>query len=162
MVFHQSVAPLGWTQLTGATYEDAGLRSTTGAVGVGGSDAFNTLFGAAKTASAHTLTATEMPVHLHAAGTLVNASHFHFLYVTDDTATGWKNALPAQSQISTGVDIFGDPAGGTEDTGTVQSTDSRTPTISGSTANAGSGSGHVHTLPNMDLKFVDVIVAEKK
>jgi hypothetical protein len=65
MIFQQTSAPTGWTKETTATYNDSALRFTTGTVGTGGADAFNTLFGTSKTTAGFTLTTNEMPSHTH-------------------------------------------------------------------------------------------------
>lgn len=44
MVFQQTTPPTGWTKETGAAYDDAALRFTTGTAGTGGTQSFNTTF----------------------------------------------------------------------------------------------------------------------
>lgn len=44
MPFQQTTPPTGWTKETGAAYNDAGLRFTTGTVATGGTASFNTTF----------------------------------------------------------------------------------------------------------------------
>ena len=44
MVFQQTTPPTGWTKETGAAYNDAALRFTTGTAGTGGTLSFNTTF----------------------------------------------------------------------------------------------------------------------
>ena len=65
MLFQQTAAPTGWTKESSATYNDAALRFTTGTVGTGGADAFNTHFGTSKSTAGHTLTEAQIPSHTH-------------------------------------------------------------------------------------------------
>lgn len=69
MLFQQTSAPTGWTKEASATYNDAALRFTTGTVGTGGADAFNTLFGTSKSTAGHTLAIAEIPSHTHGIST---------------------------------------------------------------------------------------------
>jgi hypothetical protein len=65
MGFFNTTAPVGWTKETGAAYNDAALRITTGTVATGGADAFTTHFGVSKSTASHTLTESQMPPHVH-------------------------------------------------------------------------------------------------
>ena len=68
LVFQQTTPPTGWTKESGAAYENAALRFTTGAAGTGGSTAFTSVF-ASKTPTgsvgSFTLTTAEIPAHTH-------------------------------------------------------------------------------------------------
>ena len=67
MLFQQTTAPTGWTKQT--TYNDVGLRVTSGTVGSGGATAFSTVF--AQTATgAYTLTLADIPSHTHSISNL--------------------------------------------------------------------------------------------
>lgn len=44
MVFQQTTPPTGWTKATGAAYNDAALRFTTGTAGTGGTQSYNAVF----------------------------------------------------------------------------------------------------------------------
>lgn len=120
MLFQQTAAPTGWTKESNATYNDAAPRFTTGTVGTGGADAFNTLFGTSKSTAGFTLTNAEIPSHTHAA----------MQWEQDFGMTG-------------GGSVFGVGV--------------QTQATSGAT---GGGGSHSHTLNNMNLKFVDCIVAQ--
>ncbi len=63
MLFKQDAAPTGWTKLM--THNDKAIRLTTGLVGTGGSNPFNTVFGSGRTTAAHTLTSGQGPNHAH-------------------------------------------------------------------------------------------------
>jgi microcystin-dependent protein len=137
MLFQQTSAPTGWTKETSSTYNDAALRFTTGTVGTGGADAFNTLFGTSKTTASHTLTEAEIPSHTH---TLTDPGHFHGFTMTD-TSGGATGAMRGLNNIGT------------------NNTASATTGIT--IGNTGGGTGHTHTLNNMNLKFIDCIVGVK-
>ena len=62
MLFQQTTVPTGWTKQT--TYNDVGLRVTSGTVGSGGATAFSTVFAQTATRS-YTLTLADIPSHNH-------------------------------------------------------------------------------------------------
>lgn len=62
MLFQQSTAPTGWTK--DVSINDRALRVVSGAVGIGGSVNFSTLF-ARTTVDSTTLVASQMPSHGH-------------------------------------------------------------------------------------------------
>ena len=70
MLFFQTAAPAGWTQIAGNN--DSAIRVVSGAGGgTGGSVAFETAFASqvsAGTTDSHILTAAEMPAHTHNVG----------------------------------------------------------------------------------------------
>jgi hypothetical protein len=69
MLFYQSAAPTGWTQVT--TLNDYGLRLVSGAGGTtGGTTAFSTVFAnQTPTIGATTISTAQMPSHSHGVGT---------------------------------------------------------------------------------------------
>ncbi|KKM62408.1 hypothetical protein LCGC14_1522000 [marine sediment metagenome] len=72
MLFYQSAAPTGWTKDVAATLGNHAIRVMTDVAWSGGSKgatAFDSVFGAGKTAGATTLTAAQsgLPAHLHSA-----------------------------------------------------------------------------------------------
>jgi hypothetical protein len=67
MLFAQSAAPTGWVKQTGSTYDNAGLRVTTGTVGSGGLDGFTSVFGTGKSTAGFTLGISHIPPHSHPA-----------------------------------------------------------------------------------------------
>lgn len=179
MVFQQTSAPSGWTKESAAAYNDAAPRFTTGAVSTGGADAFNTLFGAAKSTASYTLTSTDIPSHLHGvsitSGT-VSADHTHSFTTSSDgshTHTIADGATYGIGVPAGGANYFGAggnavnllttaSAGAHTHSGTTGGISANhTHSVSGNTGNTGGGGGHSHTLSNMNLKFVDCIVAQK-
>ena len=120
MVFHQTVAPTGWTKLTNSQYNDAALRMTTGTVASGGADNFTTTFGAGKATAGHTLTVSQIPSHSHSIPIAV------FVEI-DDLQNPSNSVRPGSS----------------------------------STGSTGGGGSHAHNLNDMNIKYVDIIVAEK-
>lgn len=77
------------------------------------------------------------------------------------SGTGYDNGanINILSRAS-GVNIWGSNSNSPTNAGD-NGTSSASPSVSGTTANNGSGSAHSHTLNNMNLKFVDLIVAQK-
>lgn len=123
MVFHQTVAPTGWTKLTNSQYNDAALRMTTGTVATGGADNFTATFGAGKSTAGHTLTIGQMPSHNHP------LSH----PMTPGSFEGGGGSADDYNNSGSSVSI----------------------------GNTGGGGSHAHDLNNMNIKYVDIIVAEK-
>src|SRR3990167_1287630 len=72
-VWHQTAAPTGWTKDTTASLNDNALRVVTGTVTPGGTVAFSTVMGTARTTTSvapgstdgFTLTTTESAAHTH-------------------------------------------------------------------------------------------------
>ena len=153
MLFNQTAAPTGWTKDT--AQNDKALRVVSGTVGSGGTNALSsatlTATGTISTSisgsvAGHSLTTSQIPSHTHS--------------------------------FSSSVSI---PAGGsgltdTNNTGVtnITSYNSSTYNFSGTTGSAGSGSAHSHsasgltasstftgTAANLDLAYVDVIIAAK-
>jgi hypothetical protein len=140
MLFQQTAAPTGWTKDT--THNDKALRITSGSVSTGGSVAFETAFASqtpagsvSVTVNNHTLTLSQIPSHTH---NLVLTS-------TDDGGFIAGAARYASSNANT------------------------TPNVSATTTSAGSGGAHNHgasgtftgTAINLDVSYVDVIIATK-
>ena len=157
MSFNQAAAPLGWTAQTGTAYDNAMLRlvapsSFGGTAGVVG--ASNLLVSGTGT-DAHTLTAAEMPAHVHG---VIDPGHTHavsdpghhhgsFNYFQDtgsgsqSPASGGAAQLLAMPNVATGISLV-------------------SATTGIATAVAGSGNAHSHTL-SLNLKYVDFITAVK-
>jgi hypothetical protein len=136
MLFQQTAAPTGWTKDT--THNDKALRITNGTVGTGGSVAFETAFASqtpagsvSVTVAGHTLTISEIPSHSH--------------------------DIPSQplSGSTNGVATRGDTVGnsGILDTGSVGGGNSHT--------HAGSTATFTGTAIDLDVSYVDVIIAAK-
>lgn len=133
MLFQQTAAPTGWTK--GTTHTDKALRLTTGTVGTGGAVAFETAFASvtpAITNVAHTLATSEMPSHNHS------------------TNSGWQTAY---DNAPYNTYRFHQTGGQNAQ---------RSATTVGAT---GGGGGHTHNNTmgaiNLDVNFVDVIIASK-
>lgn len=84
MAFQQTTPPTGWTKETGATYNDAVTKFTTGTVAVSGSVAFSTLF------ASQTLTGT---VGSDTPSIAKTAAHDH-TYTRTTSTTGSFNSGP--------------------------------------------------------------------
>ena len=130
LLFQQSTAPTGWTKDT--SVNDRALRVVSGAVGIGGSVNFSTLFGRTGTDET-TLVASQMPGHGH----------------TVISSTG--KALRAQGKYGYGT-VYGlkeyDYGVGNDDA---------TPLLTGT---QGSNGSHSHGL-DLRLAYIDVIIATK-
>ena len=139
MLFQQTAAPTGWTKDT--AHNDKALRITSGTVGTGGSVAFETAFAShtpagsiSVTVASHTLTLSQIP------------SHSHDIDLFDASAPSGTNLRVAAT------DDVGDQRTGTQ------------------TATSGGASGHGHagstgsftgTAIDLDVSYVDVIIAAK-
>ena len=149
MLFQQTSAPTGWTKETTATYNDSALKFTTGTVSTGGSDAFSTHFGTSKSTASYTLTTTDIPSHYHSVNInsgYQSANHTH-QYTSPYGAAGGYSFSGASTTAST------------QNTGTESA--SHYHNVSGNTGSAGSGGGHSHTLSNFNIKYAEVIIAQK-
>jgi hypothetical protein len=97
MLFQQTSAPTGWTKQT--THNDKALRVVSGTASSGGTSAFTTVFAnqtpiitvSGLSASATTLSTTQMP------------NHSHTFYVAGNNTGGWVG--------STGTDPASSPTG---------------------------------------------------
>jgi hypothetical protein len=169
-LFHQAVAPTGWTRDVTSTYHDVGLRiNTTGSPGSGGTKDFTTLFaspyasnaggsGGTGVASAdisvnvaatgltvngHVLTIAELPSHDHDIDGLgINNSGSH-IGTTNLSTLGRKTGLTGSDQAHSHT--VTDP------------THAHTITQN---AHAHGLASHTHGIA-MDLKYVDVIRCTK-
>jgi hypothetical protein len=137
MLFNQTAAPTGWTKDT--THNDKALRITNGTVGTGGSVAFETAF--ASQTPAGTITVN---VAGHQLSTLEMPSHSHNM-----KQQTFNLAASAGSQMSRPI----------SSSGTLHPTTSE-----------GGGQEHTHTgstgtftgtAMNLDVQYVDIIIAAK-
>ena len=145
LTFNQTTAPIGWVKETGAAYDNAALRMTTGTVGTGGVTGFTSVF-ASRT--------IPLPVHSHGVSDpthnhgVSDPTHSHselvllpvgFFSVIDAGAggAGYINQNVLTGPSGTGIGINGNATGI-------------------SIANAGSGD----TI-DFAVKYVDVIVCQK-
>lgn len=161
IMFQQSAAPTGWTKAT--THNNKALRVVSGTVSSGGSVNFSTAF-ASKTVSGTiggtAITTAQMPAHSHGvydpghAHGVYDPSHSHSAnggYTNIDQGPfGGGGAAIVQTLYTnasgTGIGIYGAGTGI-------------------SIYNNGSGAAHDHTFTgtaiNMDVQYVDVIIATK-
>ena len=141
MLFQQTNAPTGWTKLT--SHNNKALRLVSGSPGTGGSNTFTTAFNSSRSTSGgsvsnHTLTTSQIPSHNHTGG----AKGIH------DAANG---EYGTSSQGSVGFPLARYPGSANYDLYTTSST--------------GGGSGHNHGFSNpslnLNVQYVDVIMASK-
>lgn len=142
MLFQQTAAPTGWTKDT--THNNKALRVVSGSVSSGGSDDFTTVFASSKTSDAITLSDD-------------NIEHFHYTIVPSS---------PNSASIGTNSVAY-------QDNGTYSAGDNKyilrgqtgTPTAGKSSGvdggSVGSRSSFTVTVPDMELQYVDLIIATK-
>ena len=180
MLFQQSSAPPGWTKVT--DNDNAALRVVSGSAGSGGGINFTTAFNAARattgTVGGTSLTTAQLPAHSHGAGTLSTSyaeAHSHTGTTNADGAhthplstglgeSGVSDRVNRQANTNTGSSTAIGSAGSHTHFFTTNSAGGHSHTVVGSTANAGSGQTHTHSfsgLVNLDVKYVDVIIAVK-
>jgi len=135
MLFQQTSAPTGWTKVT--THNDKALRVVSGTAGSGGGDAFSTVFNTGKVSDSHILTIAEIPSHDHGGVTSTDGAHTH------------------SGGVVGGTDILGGTPGYAS--GATGSAGNHSHTIS----SQGGGGGHTHVIDNMDVQYIDVILASK-
>ena len=188
VLFQQTAAPTGWTKVT--TYNNYALRVTSGSVTTGGSVAFTTAFNAANTVDGTAISTAQMPSHNHGITdpghnhsvndpthnhTLNDPGHSHstndpshnhnYLAATVAVAGSDTNAVAGgNSQTTTnsytGLSING--AGtGTYNSAAATGISNNANTTGISTNNNGSGATHTHTLTNLAVQYVDIIIATK-
>lgn len=144
MLFQQTAAPAGWTKDV-TNYNDHALRVVTGTAGAGGSLDFSAAFAAGRASSSdgshthaitvnnHTLTLSQIPAHSH--GGYVGKGSYSFEHHQ------YNSRMPIGS-YQNGTDSAG--GGGGHNHG----------------ASSDTVADHSHTLA-MDVKYVDLIIAEK-
>lgn len=155
MLFQQTSAPTGFTKLT--THNNKALRVVSGTASTGGTNSFTNAFNSSKTVSgttgtssvtisgttaSHTLTVDEIPSHTH-------------------THPGWRMTEGIRHQD--GTDSI--PQRGDVGTQTGTYTFSSTGGSQGHTHNISVTSGsHAHSFSdtfNLDVQYVDLIIAQK-
>ena len=140
MIFNQTAAPTGWTKVTSAN--DVALRLVSGTVGTGGSVAFETAFASqTPTISTPTITMSNDPVTL---GETQIPGHKHGTYGATGASAGPNNTT------TTG-------AGYVEFVYTQSGTIGQPHTH----ANTASSSAPTSSAINLDVSYVDVIIATK-
>lgn len=163
MLFQQTAAPVGWTKIT--TSDNTALRVTSGSVQTGGVLDFTQAFAPSRSTSGtvanHTLTVSQMPAHSHAVG---DTGHDHGTYdpghnhsfagvrVQANEANDGSNDNEAYDQVRFTNSVL---------TGVVVQ-----PNGTGITIGAnGGGAAHTHGYNGnpiaFNVKYVDVIIAQK-
>jgi len=155
MLFQQTSAPTGFTKLT--THNNKALRVVSGTASTGGTNSFTNAFNSSKTVSgttgtssvtisgttaSHTLTVDQIPSHTH-------------------THPGWQMTEGIRHQDGTDYIPQRGDQGGASGTYTFSSTGGS----SGHTHNISVTSGsHSHSFSdsfNLDVQYVDLIIAQK-
>lgn len=163
MLFQQTAAPVGWTKIT--TSNNTALRVTSGSVQTGGvldfTAAFASSIATSGTVAGHTLTVSQMPSHghgvsdpghAHAVSDPGHAHSFAGVRVQNNEGQDGNNDTEAYDQNRstnpnvTGIGIF--------------------PNITGITVAANGGNAaHAHGYTGnpiaLNVKYVDVIIAQK-
>lgn len=164
MLFQQSSAPTGWTKIT--DHDNKALRVVSGSAGTGGANSFTAAFNSSRDTSqngghshsisvnSHTLSTSRMPSHRHLSGP-------HNL----DVSTR-RNTEPF------GTERW-DPSYGTSRVNSTTTGHSNEHKFAGRTSNTGGGNSHSHGASassqpdhshslNLDVQYLDVIIAEKQ
>ena len=156
-VFYQASAPTGWTQDTATALGNAAMRVVVGTGGgTGGSDTFQTTFGSSRTTESKSLTVSGSvsgTVGSTSLSTPQIASHNHPF-----TVVQFNNETPPQPSTASHRCNYTNPA--TNSTNNAGGGGSHTHPFSGTLTSATTGSDSF-AMPNMDLKFANVIIAAK-
>lgn len=169
MLFQQTSAPTGWTKLT--THNNKAFRVVSGSASTGGTTSFTGALNSAQTISgttdgstvtitgstgSHTLTLNEIP------------SHSHF---TLNSGNGFPNQVSANGSLTKTTNSNGG-AGNNDYVSfgvSAQADQSPSQSVGGSQGHTHSvgtlaGSSHTHgfsTTLNLDVQYVDIILAQK-
>ena len=165
LIFNQASAPTGWTKQTGTALANTALSIVTGTGGgTGGSDSFYSTFDSSRTTASGTLPVASLPVTGSLSGSVGGttlstptiASHTH------DTGSSNRDNPSGARAIGTGQTSGYDPQYQTQSTG---GGGSHSHPFSGSLSGASTGSGTTgsgsFSIPAMDIKYANVIVANK-
>jgi len=162
-MFVQTAAPTGFTTDTSATLSECCLQVVSGTGGgTGGTDAFSTVFTGSKTASSTnpvdttnlSVSAASLSAGAHTLSTPEIASHNH---------GGIKAVAPGPApKRGSGGEPYVEPPTSTRATGATGGGASHSHSFSGSASLTGALSSPISaSVPSMDLKYVDTIVATK-
>jgi hypothetical protein len=143
MAFQQASAPIGWTAVNTAAYQDAFLRTVTPVnfTGTGGTFGASNLFLNQIAVDPHILSVAEMPSHTH---TVNDPTHNH--------------VMPATTLYNIAVTTVATP--GSLQVGTASGTVTASSATGITLQNQGGGTGHAHTY-TANCKYVDQIIAVK-
>jgi hypothetical protein len=157
-VFYQASAPTGWTQDTAAALGNAAMRVVVGTGGgTGGSDTFQTTFGSSRTTESKSLTVSGSvsgTVGGHTLSTPELASHSHTV-----SSSQFDNNQPNRPRTLTNRCNY-DPSITSNPTSSTGGGGSHSHPFSGTLGSATTGSSSF-AMPDMDLKFANVIIAAK-
>jgi len=157
-VFYQASAPTGWTQDTAAALGNAAMRVVVGTGGgTGGSDTFQTTFGSSRTTESKSLTVSGSvsgTVGGHTLSTPELASHSHTV-----SSSQFDNNQPNRPRTLSNRCNY-DPSITSNPTSSTGGGGSHSHPFSGTLGSATTGSSSF-AMPDMDLKFANVIIAAK-
>lgn len=151
LTFNQTTAPVGWTK--SVMHNDAVFRVVSGAASSGGTNAFTTVM-AQTTVGSTTLSNAQVPSHTHTgSGTTSGQSNDHtHLYNT----AGNKSGLGPAS----GIAILWASNLGNPDVSSGGASADHSHNYSFTTSSSGGGGSHNHSIA-MDIRYVDLIIAQK-
>jgi len=139
MSFNQDTAPTGWTKDTSAALNDSIMRIVTGAVGVGGSNAFST-FNGQTSVGATTLSAAQIPT--------LPLEYYAYLSGGSFSSRGKFNP---RAQFGASI---------TNDYNTLGWIETAMTSADGNSRVKGGGGSHTHPITT-DIKYNDFIIATK-
>ena len=157
-LFFQGSAPTGWTQNTDASINTTTLQVVTGSGGgTNSGDAFETVFASSKATPSGPISFSNLDSASASAGTLAVGDT---TLSTPEMASHSHPVLGGSSSIRTRDDNLGRGGGATQNA--VGGGQSHTHPISGSLSLSGSAATTTAlTVPNMELKFANVIACAK-
>ena len=163
MLFQQTAAPVGWTKIT--TSDNTALRVTSGSVQTGGSLDFSACFTAARptsgTVASHTLTVSQMPLHAHS---VTENPHNHDIFDPGHAHSLTAARATGSAQSGNGDTECQNQAIGTNANGTgIVNTLFRSTGVSVNANGGNAAHPHGYTGDPLDInvKYVDVIIAQK-
>ena len=142
MLFYNTSCPSGWSNDNNQNNHALRTASTGGSKG--GSNNFNTVFGANKRTDYHTLTTAQMPAHFHYMFRSGNAGANLNQGASNLTTTNYPSSGTGPSNKYEGYNIWGV---------------SNQPNV-GRNQEIGSSQGHRHNL-TMDIKYINVKMCTK-
>tara|TARA_R100000426_G_scaffold86543_1_gene68268 strand:- start:224 stop:1267 length:1044 start_codon:yes stop_codon:yes gene_type:complete len=158
-LFYQGAAPTGWTQNTASTINDCCLRVVTGSGGgIGGSDAFSSVFTGSRTTEAKTV-----PYSVSSPGSLSGTSGDTTISTptmaahTHPSPGAARTKLPSNEQNFQAINAPGSTTGNTGGGGAHSHPVSSPFTMSGSVSTASASL----SVPTMNVKHEDVIACTK-
>lgn len=186
-VFYQASAPTGWTQDTTAALGNAAFRIVTGTGGgTGGTDEFGTTFGSSRSTATGSLPISSLPVSGSVSGSVGNTtlstpqlgSHNHQpgqdVFAPDDNnanqanTVAWSGRAFSSKNPQTNEGPFGANPVNAYNNNTFSNAGgggNHSHPFSGNLSGANTGSGNTgngsFSIPGMNLKFANVIIAAK-